>query len=175
MNLKEIKDAINNQIDELDIDEQVDIITLNAVNKAISDLSRLDKKLGSAYCPVIMGKAELPDDVLEIIEISPSLVLGEKRIGSSILSKRNVTFEVMYNYTRDKLVDDNSEPELHQDLHYSLVLYACAMYFKHRKKIEIANAYLQEYEQSKAEFVQNLNQDKFGDGQMDMVVLEYGY
>lgn len=175
MNLSELKDAINNLIDELDVDEQVDIIITNAINKAISDLSKIDKKLSSAYCPVIMGKAELPEDLLEVIDITPSLIANERRIGSSILSKRNVTFEVVYNYTREKLINDTDEPELHEDLHYAIVVYACAMYFKHRKKPDISDMYMNEYEMNKMTYLQTLNEDKFGDGQNEMVVCDYGY
>ena len=175
MTLQEIKFAINNLIDELDDDEQVDIIITNAINKAIFDLSKIDKRLSSAYCPVIMGKADLPDDALEVIQISPSLIAGERRIGNAILSNRKTTFEVMYNYTRPKLESDTDEPELHEDLHYAIVVYACAMYFKHRKKQDISNMYMQEYQENKYAFIQNLNEDKFGDGQNEMVVCEYGY
>ena len=46
---------------------------------------------------------------------------------------------------RENLVNDNDEPDLHVSAHHNLANFACYKYWLHRKKIDVAEAFLQKY------------------------------
>ena len=51
----------------------------------------------------------------------------------------------MYATARENLVNDNDEPDLHVSAHHNLANFACYKYWLHRKKIDVAEAFLQKY------------------------------
>lgn len=152
MTFKELIDLANNIIDETDYDEQIDIIVKHAINKAYLDLSNYDLRLSRAYVPIINGVATIPNNCTKIIKTVPSLGFGDKIIGSSIVTDKEGVIEILYAYTREALVNDDDEPDLNTVLQYALVTYACYKYFEHRKKIEVANSFLNNYNQEVSGF-----------------------
>jgi hypothetical protein len=161
MTFKEILDLTKNRIDELDESEQIDIMLKGAVNHAyIYELAKYDKRVSSAFVPVINGLATLPDDIDAVESISPSLVKGEKRLGNVITSSRSVTFTVLYSTVKEPLVNDTDELDMSNKFKFILSSYACFVYFQYRKKADIANMYYNEYRMGLEKLV---NDDNFGD------------
>lgn len=147
MTFKELIDLANNIIDETDYDEQIDTIVKHSINKAYLDLSNYDLRLTRAYVPIINGVATLPTNCTKIVSTTPSLSSTDKIIGSSIVTNKTGVIEVLYAYTREALVNDEDEPDLNTTLQYALVTYACYKYFEHRKKTEVADSFLNNYNQ----------------------------
>ena len=146
MNFGEILDLAYNLIDETDYDEQVEIIVKNAINEAYADLCRKDKRLTIGYVPIVRGMATLPEDIISIELCTPPLSGADRRVGNAIITDKTGVFEIMYSYTREPLVEDEDVPDLHQDLHRALAIFACYRYFMHRKKIEVAHMFLNNYD-----------------------------
>lgn len=143
-----------NMIDEVDSSEQVLSIIKNAINTAyISELAEYDKRISTAYVPIINGVGNLPDDLDSIENISPSLIDGERRVGNVILSSRNTTFTVTYSVLREELVNDTDEVDLSLKFIDLLVIYACYLYFQYRRKTSIANNFLNEYQRKIAKLI----------------------
>lgn len=145
MNFKEIVDLALNSIDETDYDEQVEIIVKNAINKAYADLCLKDKRLTRAFIPIINGIATLPEDFLELQKCTPELTYEDNKIGNNIITNKTGVLEIIYCYVRDALVEDDDEPDLHINLQHALATWACYKYFEYRKKVEVANSFLNNY------------------------------
>ena len=124
MNFKQILDLAYNIIDEVDEDEQIEVIVKNAVNEAYRELSKIDKRISTAYVPVIMGTATLPDGCLQIVQCTPELDNNDKLIGNSIITSKTGILELIYAIAPDDLENDEDEPELNVYLHEALSLYA---------------------------------------------------
>lgn len=147
MTFKELIDLANNIIDETDYDEQIDSIVRHAINKAYIDLSNYDLRVTRAYIPIINGVASIPTNCTKIIQTVPKLDSTDKIYGSSIVTNKTGVIEVLYAYTREAMVNDEDEPDLNITLQYALVTYACYKYFEHRKKIEVAESFLNNFNQ----------------------------
>jgi hypothetical protein len=146
MTFKDIVDLTKNRIDELDSSAQIDVILKSAVNDAyINELSQYDKRISTAFVPVINGTANLPEDVDTIESIAPSLTGSERRVGNTILSSRTVTFNIVYSYIRQTLIDDTDVLDMSDKFKVLLSTYACYLYFQYRKKTSIAQMFLDEY------------------------------
>jgi hypothetical protein len=159
MTLLELLELTKNRIDETDPDSQIDIIVKNAINHAyLFDLSKKDKRFGKVYCPVVNGIATLPDDLLSIEGISPSLLTREKRKGNAIFSNRDVTFEITYAKVPTPLADTDS-PDLSNKYQYALTTYGCFAYFEYRKKVSVAEMFLNEYKMALSDW----EDDDFGE------------
>jgi hypothetical protein len=153
-NFKDIVDLTFNRIDETIPDDQITMIVKAAINHAYqSDLSKLDRRLTKAFCSVVDGVAELPDDIRTIIKITPKLEDGEYRIGNSIISDRDVEFEILYTIAPGELVKDTDVPDISQRLWYLLSTYACYAYYSYRRKTPVAQGYMQEYEMGKSDYI----------------------
>lgn len=146
MTFSEIVNLAYNMIDEIDYDEQVEIIVKNAINEAYADLCKKDKRLNRAYIPIINGIATLPDDIISVEMCTPTLDSSDRIIGNSIVTNKEGILEILYSYSRDSLVEDDEEPDLHKDLHRALAMFACYRYFMYRKKIENAESFQNNYE-----------------------------
>lgn len=171
MNFKQILDLAYNIIDEVDEDEQIEIIVKNAVNEAYRELSKIDKRISTAYVPVIMGTATLPDGCLQIIQCTPQLDSNDKLIGNAIITSKTGILEMVYAVAPDDLEQDEDEPELNVYLHEALSLYAGYKYMLHRKKETMAQQFLNRYmmkinnyEETQASMLGCIN---------DAVVIEY--
>lgn len=145
MTFKELIDLTKNRVNEVDPDEQVDLIIKSAINEAYIEVSKRDKRLSTAYIPIINGVATLPEDIQDIELVEPELLTGDRKIGNNILTSRTGTFKITYSALRDKLVNDNDEPDINPRFVYALSSYACYAYYLHRKKLEVANQYLNEF------------------------------
>lgn len=162
MNFKDIQDIAYNMIDEVDLDEQVEIIVKSAINESYMSLCARDKRVQTAYVPIIMGVATLPEDIISVEKITPPLGQTDKRIGSNIITDKTGTFSVLYSYVREPLVTDNDEPDLHLTLQYALATYACYKYFEYRKKESVASTFLTNYSMAIMEFDNAFNTGEVG-------------
>lgn len=153
MIFKEIQEIINNMIDEIDYDEQVDIIIKSALNQAYSKLCKEDKRLNRAFIPIIDGVATLPSNLLSIVESTPKLDGIDKVVGNKIITDKTGMLDIKYNYIRKKLVNDEDKIDLHDILQDAMISFACAKYYKHRKKIDIASMYMQDFNESLSMFI----------------------
>lgn len=152
MTFEELKEVVFNTIDEIDEDEQIDIIVSNALNEAYAILSRKDKRLARAFVPIINGIANLPNNCLDIIKITPELKNTDTIIGTNVMTDKTGVLEILYNYRRDKLVNPTDEPDLHENLQDAMVAYACYRYWQHRKKAEVSQIFLNNYSQMVYDF-----------------------
>lgn len=155
MNFRELITLANNTVDETDYDEQIEAIIKNAINKAYIDLSNVDLRVTKGYLPVINGIATIPTNCFKIVQTTPKLSNTDKVIGNSIITDKTGVIEMLYSYTREPMIEDTDEPDLNTTLQYAIVSYACYKYFEHRKKIDVANSFLNNYMQE----VQSFNSD----------------
>ena len=117
-----------------------------SINKAyVTDLSKLDKRISTSYLPSINGVVNLPDDLLEIIKVTPALDSTDRIIGNSILTDKTDTFSIVYSIVREPLIDDNDEPDLSNSLIYALILHGAYGYFVHKKDTDTASMLLAQY------------------------------
>lgn len=170
MNFKQIIDLAYNTIDEVDYDEQIEIIVKEAINEAYYDMAKIDKRLATAYAPIIRKVATLPLDCVSVIEATPELGDGDKIIGNSIITNKTGTLEIVYATSREPLINDTDEPDLHISLQHNLSNFACYRYFLHRKKGEIADRFLNKYMMETGKFEQMM---KDMSCIMGAVVIEY--
>jgi hypothetical protein len=161
MTFKEIVDMVKRRINETELDTQLDALVKDAVNYAyIYEIPRYDKRIDTARIPSINGACVLPDDVDTIIQITPELQYGEKRVGNVLLTKRDIMFTIAYSIIREQLVNDTDVLDLSLKFQYLLTTYACYMYWQFKKKTGIANSYLEQYQLA----VQRLfDEDNFGE------------
>ena len=145
MTLKEILTDVYNNIDEVDEDEQVEIIVKNAINEAYAELCAEDVRTSRAYVPVINGVATLPDGLISIIKMNPEKKSGDTIKGNSLITSNTGVIELFYTYQRDSLVNDDDEPDFHKSLVGALPIYAHYKYRMYRKKYNMAQLLLQEY------------------------------
>ena len=141
MTFKELKDIIFNYIDETDYDEQVEIIVESAINEAYQTLCKEDKRILSTTLYINNGVARLPDNLLSIVKCTPD-ISDDLIVGNSILTDKQGTIDMVYTYVRDKLIKDNDELDLHETLCNTIPDFVCYKYFSHRKKIDIAQNFL---------------------------------
>lgn len=154
MTFEEILEITKNRIDETYEDEQVDVIIRSAINHAyIFDLSKLDPVFKTTVLVISDGMAKLPNNLRYIESFPRDLVKGEYRKGKYFFSpKEGEQITIKYAAIPDKLVEDDDEPTISEDLQYLLTTKACEVYFKHRKKNSLANLYREEYEYEKEKF-----------------------
>lgn len=148
----ELIEKTNNLIDEIDEDEQIETIVKLALNEAYISLSMVDKRLTRAFLPIINGVCTLPNNLLEVALVKPKLSGKDKVEGANILTEKKGVFEILYSYVRERLVNDNDEPDIHESLQYAMIDYACYKYYMHRKKDNMAMLYYQNYDKVKNEF-----------------------
>lgn len=164
MTFNEIRELAMNMIDETDVDEQVDIIVNNAINKAYADLCKKDIRLTRAYIPIINGIATLPNNLIKIESTKPSLSGNDKKVGNTILTDKSGVLEVLYAYTREALKELTDEPDLHENLHRTLAYYACYKYFSYRKKPDIAKLFFEDFNNDLYSFINDIeNQDGYSE------------
>lgn len=173
MNYGEVIENVKNIIDETDEDTQIDSIIKSSVNEAYQELCRVDIKLSTSYIPVINGIATLPDDLINIVDISPKLTGTDRIVGNFIISSlESEMYTVIYNYRRDVLSAVEDELDLDLGLHYALVMYASSIYFKHRKRVELSQLFNMEYQTIKATWQQDKDSN-LGTGESECVVSVY--
>ena len=102
-------------------------------------------RLSIGYFPIIRKMATLPNECIKIVESTPAISGTDKVVGNTIVTSKTGVFEVMYATARENLVNDNDEPDLHISAHHNLANFACYKYWLNRKKIEVAEAFLNKY------------------------------
>lgn len=148
---------VKNIVNDTDEDEQIDSIILEALNHCyIFDLAKIDVNLKTTYAPAVNGLAYLPKDALNILRIEPKLEKGERRLGGYIMTDREVTFTILYNSIREPLTKPTDEPEIAGALEYAMILYGAYAYFNYRKKLPVADWYMQQYEIIKQKYVDEI-------------------
>lgn len=170
MKFKEIIDLAYNIIDEVDYDEQVELIVKEAINEAYLDMAKIDKRLSIGYIPIIRKIATLPQDCIKIVETTPQLSDSDKIVGNSIITDKSGIFEILYATPREELVNDLDEPDLHNTLQRNLANFACYKYWLHRKKVQVAEAFLQKYMMENSNFETLMKEMNCV---MDAVVIDY--
>lgn len=145
MTFAELINITKNLIDETDVDEQIDIIVKSAINEGYRNLCTIDKRVTTAYVPIINGVATLPEDYISTVKITPKFSGSDMYAGNSIITDKSGVFTLVYAYSREDLVLDNDEPDLSRTLIPALYNYAAYKYWLHRKKSEVAERFLQSY------------------------------
>ncbi|MGL4774531.1 MAG: hypothetical protein ACRC2K_13300 [Clostridium sp.] len=145
MKFIELLSRAYNLIDETDVDEQVEIIVKNAINEAYSILCNMDVRLTRAYIPIVNGIANMPINCLKIIKTKPLLDVKDEVVGRNIITEKSGVIEILFNTSREPLVNDNDEPDLAEQLQYALINYAAYKYFAHRKRDNISNLFFSNY------------------------------
>ena len=133
MNFKQLLDLTYNMIDEVDEDEQIEIIVKGAINEAYRDLAKIDKRISTAYIPVIMGTITLPDNCLQVVSTSPELT-NEDEPELNIFLHEALCLYACYKYMLHRKKIKESE------------------YFLNRYVMKINN-----YEQTQAEMINCVN------------------
>lgn len=152
MKFGELKQLALNRIDETDYDEQIDNIVSGALNSAYLQLCKIDKRIDRAYIPIIRGICTMPDNYIGLVSCSPALQYGDRVLGKNIITSNEGVEEVLYYYTREPITDDEEEPDLAEVLQYAMVSYAVYKYYIHRKKNELAEIALNDYQQEAYRF-----------------------
>lgn len=155
MTLKEIMDIVKNLIDETDVDPQIDVIVKSSINEAYRNLCSVDKRVTTAYIPVVNGVATLPENYISTVKLSPKLSDGDMYVGNTIVTDKTGTFTLVYTYTRNELTRDTDEPDLHPSLVSALWNWAAYKYWMHRKRSGIPDYFLQAYNSTLNGFLLN--------------------
>lgn len=137
------------RVDEEAGDTQVDNIIKEAINHSyINDISKCDKRFVTDTITVTSGIAELPDGCDSIEKITPALGTGEYRKGNVIFS--NLADDSVYSITYSPIptgLSANADvPNCSEKYFYVMSTYACYAYFCFKKKNEVAQLYLAEYQ-----------------------------
>lgn len=156
MTKTEILTTVKNRIDETDEDTQIDNIIETAFDYCYRrDLGKLDKRISTAYLPIINGVATLPEDLMDIEKITPSLGLTDRKVGNSILTDNTGTFNLIYSYIRTA-PGDTEELDMDETLQYLIVLYCCIAYYEYKKRAETTQLYLNKYEMKKRQYIEDM-------------------
>lgn len=155
MTFAELINITKNLIDETDVDEQIDIIVKSAINEGYRNLCTVDKRVTTAYVPIINGVATLPEDYITTIKITPKLSGIDMYAGNTIITDKSGVFTLVYAYSREDLVANTDEPDLSRTLIPALYNYAAYKYWLHRKKSEIAQRFYEAYNQVTNSYVFN--------------------
>ena len=139
MTKTEILTTVKNRIDETDEDTQIDSIIETAFDYCYRrDAGNLDKRLNQAFLPIVNGLATLPEDILNIEKLTPSLSGSDRRIGNSVITDKTGIFELIYSYVRP-IPTDTEELDMDETLQYLIILYCCIAYYEYKKKNYIDN------------------------------------
>lgn len=157
MTLLEILEITKNLIDETDVDEQIDIIVKSAINEAYNTLCSVDKRVTTAYIPIINGVASLPEDYISTVKVTPKLKPSDMYVGNTIVTDSTGVYTLVYSHSREDLVNDSDEPDLHPTLVPALWNWAAYKYWMHRKRNGVPDYFLQAYSMIVNNFITNNN------------------
>ncbi|MDD6769693.1 hypothetical protein [Inconstantimicrobium porci] len=146
-------DVINtckNIIDETDEDEQIDAIVKPAINYAYLRIATtVDKRTKVAninYSKLV----EVPKDFASLVDIiSGEDVLGETdytiKANMIIFHEKFDNLKLIYSKTITPLVNDNDVLDIDDRYCLGCALYGCYCYFVYRKKVEVAQLLLSDW------------------------------
>lgn len=147
MTFGELMLLTQNRMSDSTGDEESVAVIKSAINQSyMIDICTVAPVLVSAIVPTINGLVTLPSDCINIVSLSPSLIDGEKRVGNYIVTKRAVTFTVIYSAVPTPLVDDTDVIDLSDRYTYMMSTYGVYAYYTYRKKEAAASMFLNEYE-----------------------------
>ena len=147
MNLQELIDLTITKVDE-EIDDSLKTIIKNAINYSLqNDMSKIYPNIQTSYSVVINGVADIPNDIIKILKVSPALSSNDKIVGNKLISDNEgqmytITYEALHN----ALENDIDEPNIPLNAQQILVLYACYVYYTYKKKLQLAQQYYNEYQ-----------------------------
>lgn len=99
----------------------------NYINEAYLLLCSKDKRLTTAYIPIVNGIATIPNNSLGILRTIPPLDKKDSIYGNSIVTNKTGVLEAMYFYARENLIEDDEEFDIHEVLQKAVVNYACSL------------------------------------------------
>lgn len=146
MTFDEIIKATMNKCNIDDDDDQAIAVVKLGINEGIKEVAKEEKIILTSKIPIIMGKATLPENAVELLNVSPSLLNGDKIEGRTIFTSLDEKIiEVTYTYIPEELIKLTDTPEISSKYHSSLINYACFTYYQFKKKIELAESYLMSF------------------------------
>lgn len=157
MTLAEILEITKNLIDETDEDPQIDIIVKSSINEAYRTLCTVDKRVTTAYIPIINGIATLPVEYISTVKISPALTGRDMYAGNTIVTDKQGVFTLTYAYSREELQSNSDEPDLHPSLMPALYNWAAYKYWMHRKRAGVPEYFYNVYNTIVNTFIINNN------------------
>lgn len=125
------------------------------INEAYLMLCSVDKRVTKAYVPIINGIATIPNNSLGIVKCTPELSFRDKVYGKSIVTDKTGILEMLYYTTRDMVVQDEDEFDLHELLQQAIVSYVCSVIATKNGDTNIANNYNDLYMRNVSSFEQN--------------------
>lgn len=133
-----------------DMEANIEAQIKHSINEAYKIVASKYKTISVDYLPSIQGTVELPKNVVGAIDIEPRIDPRLDRIiGDNIITRREdgTIFTIKYYATPGLLVHDSDEPAVPDRLHEALVVYPCFVYFVSKKRLDIASAYKQQFDE----------------------------
>lgn len=182
MNLKQLREAIN-----LDIDDELEGSEVDSwINRALDDLSIFAEYMKKTTIQLVedVSDYELPLDMLKILSVGKNVrriavndfsSFGYKTIGNTIsfqpAPNKEETIDIIYTAPLPHLVNDEDVPAIPSNFHNLIVLYVVARYQFADEEYEPQSIANREYEEKKEEFLHYIRSQK---ATTDKVVDVYG-
>lgn len=152
MTLLEIYTQVLNKLrmESADMEANIEAQLKHAINEAYKIVAGKYKQITIDYVPSIQGVVELPKNTIGTVDIDPKLDPKLDRLtGDNILTKRDdgTIFTLKYYATPQKLVANTDEPSIPERLTEALIVYPCYVYFVSKKRLDIASAYKQQFDE----------------------------
>lgn len=154
MTFKTMIDTINKTLNIREDDINSISIIKNSINEAYMLLCKEDKRLTRAYVPIINGIATIPANSIGILKTVPKLDRKDTAYGNSIVTDKTGVLEMLYFYTREALIEDNEEFDLHPILQQAIINYVCGLMSISKGDTSDYNYYIQAYDRNVSQFEQ---------------------
>lgn len=142
MKYSELIAFTQNRIQDDSGDAEVMAVIKNALNHSIMvDLCNYEPQITTAMVIVVNGVGALPDDFYELVSTLPEgvYIKGLSLIGT------DGTYNIVYSATPELITDTNADMPVGNKMCYTASTYACYAYYNYRKKGDIANMFLNDY------------------------------
>lgn len=151
MKFREVIDLTNNIIDETDYDEQIEIIIKGAINFAyLTIATKIDKRSDVIEFPYTK-LYKLPKDCNSVVDIfSGDYILSNIDYSikaDTVIFHTNKYPNISLLYTKNitPLVGDNDVLDIDERYCFACAMYGAYAYSIHRKRIELAQTLLSDY------------------------------
>ncbi|MGL5352159.1 MAG: hypothetical protein ACRDA5_02390 [Clostridium sp.] len=150
-----LKDIIDLAIERLELQKDMPIRDTfkSYINEGYMKFNKENASLIVSYVPIINGIAKLPENLIDIVDVKPQLVEGDKRIGNSIMTSQSGLFTITHSYYEDAMETEEDEPSIPYYLHSHLASYCCYKCLQN-KAPNVATGFLNEFEVGKEEYKQ---------------------
>lgn len=125
LTLADILNIVSKSLSIKEDDTSTRALIKNAANEAYMILCNVDKRISTAYIPIINGIATLPETSLGVVKCTPALSNSDRAYGNVIMTDKTGVLEILYFYARELLVEDEDELDLHITLQQALINYIC--------------------------------------------------